>query len=566
MLMMPNRVILHVKNILKNTLAVLDKKEKKHFGMLILLDIFISIADILSLALLLWIIQFYIQPGQISKLSFLSRWMTAGNQAVFIAVFFLLFGAKNIGAYFISRFHYRFFGKVAVRISHDNLLRYQLGSYDEFVNTDSSAHIRRIGFQPFEFCQHLLSGIQQIITQLSLISLTIIAIILFNAKLFLLLLLILLPPVIVVFYLMKKRLAAAKKNIQSGNQISFKYLMDALKGYVEGNIYNRNDFFMRRFISARQRFSKYLFESISIQNMPSRFIEIFAVLGLFILIAIANWTGNNDHAALLTIGAFMAAAYKIIPGIVKIINVSGQIRAYEFSISDLVQNKETSSSKNETAAIVAVNSLQLTNISFQYADQPVLKNFSFHVKRGDFAGITGLSGKGKTTALNILLGFLVPAGGKIYFDEVEANQEDIKRRWPFIAYVRQQPFLINDSILRNITLEEDVQHNDLLKQVTRVCGLDDFIEKFPEGMDKVITENGKNISGGQQQRITIARALYKNADLILLDEPFNELDEASTILLLQHFGELAVAGKMIIMITHDKKSLSYCNKIISLDE
>ena len=85
-------------------------------------------------------------------------------------------------------------------------------------------------------------------------------------------------------------------------------------------------------------------------------------------------------------------------------------------------------------------------------------------------------------------------------------------------------------------------------------------------MDKVITENGKNISGGQQQRITIARALYKNADLILLDEPFNELDEASVVSLLVHFRELADSGKIVILVTHDKLSLSYCNKIISLGE
>jgi ABC-type bacteriocin/lantibiotic exporter with double-glycine peptidase domain len=82
----------------------------------------------------------------------------------------------------------------------------------------------------------------------------------------------------------------------------------------------------------------------------------------------------------------------------------------------------------------------------------------------------------------------------------------------------------------------------------------------------VITEGGKNISGGQQQRIAIARALYKEAELLLIDEPFNELDEVSADLLARHFKQLASSGKMVIMITHDSKCLSYCNKIISLDE
>ena len=95
--------------------------------------------------------------------------------------------------------------------------------------------------------------------------------------------------------------------------------------------------------------------------------------------------------------------------------------------------------------------------------------------------------------------------------------------------------------------------------------LEALIGQFAEGLKKVVSENGKNISGGQRQRIAIARALYKDADLIILDEPFNELDEASSILLLHYFKAMAEEGKMIILITHEQKSLSSCNKIISLN-
>ena len=554
-----------MKNILKNTWVVLDKKEKKQFTVLIIFDVIISIVDILSLALLLWIIQFYIQPAA-NNISFLPGWLADGNSILFIAIFFLLFGIKNWTGFLVSRAHYKFIGKVAIRISSSNLVNYQQAGFEEFVNIDSSAYIRRIAYQPFEFCQYMLSGIQQIITQLCLITLTIIAILLFDAKLFLLLLIILLPPVIAVFYFIKKRLTAAKKHIQSNNERSFQYLLDALKGYVEGNIYNRNDFFLQRFIQSRQKFSRYLFDSLSMQNLPNRIIEIFAVLGLFILIAVAKWSGNNDTSALITIGAFMAAAYKIIPGIVKVINISGQIKAYEFSLTDLSQNRKENKPGNEKPFPDVINSLQLKNISFQYPNQSVLNNFSFSIKKGDFIGITGESGKGKTTVFNLLLGFLKPLKGDILINDLGVDQPDIKTYWPLISYVRQQSFFIHDTVLRNITLEENGHNKVSLQCAMKISGLDVFVSKFPEGLDKIITENGKNISGGQQQRIALARALYKNAELILLDEPFNELDEASAISLLEHFQKLSQAGKMIIMITHDKKSLSYCNKIISLDE
>jgi ABC-type transport system involved in cytochrome bd biosynthesis fused ATPase/permease subunit len=93
-----------------------------------------------------------------------------------------------------------------------------------------------------------------------------------------------------------------------------------------------------------------------------------------------------------------------------------------------------------------------------------------------------------------------------------------------------------------------------------------LLGKGADGAEKMITENGRNISGGQQQRIALARALYKDAKLILMDEPFNELDEASEFLLLEHFRELAQNGKIVMMITHNKRALSYCNKVFSLDE
>jgi ABC-type bacteriocin/lantibiotic exporter with double-glycine peptidase domain len=552
-----------LKQIFKDTWAAIVPAERTQFIVLIILDIVVSVVDILSLALLLWIIKFYIQPGENNSF-FLPGWLKDRQSVSFIAIFFFLFGIKNIAAFFVTKAQYKFIAEVSVRISEINLSNYQQGEFQDFINVDSSVQIRRIALQPFEFCQYILSGIQQIITQSFLIVLTITAIILFNAKLFLLLLLILLPPVILVFYIIKKRLAIAKMQIRTSNERSYQHLLDALKGYVEANIYDRNEFFLERFIRQRRRFSTYLFDSLALQTMPSRIIEIFAVLGLFILIAIAKWSGNNDSAALLTVGAFMAAAYKIIPGIVKLINVAGQIRTYEYSITDLVQ-KEKPEPKEQKFS-VAIHSIQLKNVCFNYKELAVLNQFDLSIKKGDFIGITGESGKGKTTILNLMLGFLTPGTGEIFINDSKVSKEDIKKYWPAISYVRQQSFFIHDTALRNITFEEIEYEKENLIHALNISGANEMLEKSPEGLDKIITENGKNISGGQQQRIVLARAVYKNADLILLDEPFNELDQDSTTGLLEHFKELTRQGKMVIMITHDKQSLSYCNKIISLDE
>ena len=553
-----------MRNKLTHILHVLTPGERRKFWIQIIQNIFISIADVAALALLLFVINFYISPTDKTSFDLLPGWVLDKDSVALIAIFFVIFSIKNILGILISNTQYRFTGQVAVRISKQKLDNYLTGDYSEFVNIDSAGHLRKIAFQPFEFCQHILSGVQQILIQSFLILFTIAAILIYNAELFILLLVVLLPPVLVVFFYIRRKLVARKQSIQFHNERSYQYLLDALRGYVEAGIYQRRDFFHDRFTRARNIFSKHLFESLALQTIPNRIIETFAVLGLFVLILVVKWANINDSSTLITIGAFMAAAYKIIPGVVKIINAAGQIRAHGFSFSDLqTQVKETN---NDVKSPDPIRSIELNNINFQYDDRPVLHNFSLKVVSGDFLGIAGKSGRGKTTTFNLMLGFLAPSSGNVLINSKAVSTDEIKDRWPQISYVRQQSFLIHDSILRNITLQENGHDEEALKKAIEISGLSDLIGQSPDGINKLITENGKNISGGQQQRIAIARAIYKNSELILLDEPFNELDEASTELLARHFKEMTIHGKMVIMITHDSKSLSYCNKIISLDE
>jgi ABC-type multidrug transport system fused ATPase/permease subunit len=555
-----------VKNTLQKTWAVLSRKEKTEFTFLVLLDLLISIVDILSLVLLFWIIQFYIDPGEHAYLSILPGWVTDKNSIAFIAIFFFLFTLKNVAGFAISKAHYKFISKVTVRISETNMLRYQQSSFADFITVDSSVFIRKIAYRPFEFGQYMLSGIQQILTQSFLIFAAVITILIFNGRLFLFLLMILLPPVIVVFYFIKKRLSKSRQQIQSSSERSFKYLFDALKGYVEGNVHGRNKFFLTRFVDARAEYSRHLFHSFSLQHLPNRVIEIFAVMGLFILIALAKWTADNGSATdFLTIGAFMAAAYKIIPGMVRIINANGQIQAYEFAMNELMEEEVVSKSP-VSAVVEEIQSLEFRHVDFSYTEKDMLNDINFKVNRTDFAGISGISGKGKTTILNLLLGFLRPGSGEIIVNDSRVRDQELRFFWPQISYVRQQTFFIHDTLLRNITLEEGNHDMQRLEIALEMSGLHSMLADIPEGLQKIITENGKNISGGQQQRIAIARAVYKKARLILLDEPFNELDEASETLLLQHLSRIAREGCIVILITHNQKSLGYCNKIISLDE
>jgi len=529
---------------------------------LIFFDVLVSILDIAFLAILLLIIQFYTNPSSVENLriSFLFQY-----PLIPIIVFFIFFSMKNYFGFSVSRLQLNFVYDVASRLSQKNMVQYLDGNYSDYVNIDSSVNIRKTSQQPIEFGHYVLAGFQQIVSQSILILFTLVAILVYDPVMFSLLLVILVPPVILIAYLMKKKLNKIRKTVRPLSEKAIQYLKEALSAFVESNIYNKKNFFTNRYYSSQSGFNHFLSEQQVVQNMPSRLIEVFAIFGLLVLILVHSLIANSSPVSIITIGAFMAAAYKIIPGIVKILSSAGQIKTYEFTLTDLVENAAIIPLNNDDK-ISRLQSISFNNVSFNFKNKEILNNCSFTISNGDFMGLQGMSGKGKTTLVNVLLGFIEPGEGEIFINNISRKNKERQQFWKRISYVKQQPLLIHDSILKNITLSEDEVDFKKLEQISKVTGLNKEFLAFPEGLDKVVTENGKNLSGGQCQRIMLARALYKPFDLLILDEPFSELDRYSENCLLNYLNELMLEGKMILFITHNKESLSYCNKIISLDE
>ncbi len=530
----------------------------------ILLDVIISILDIVFLIALLFLVDYYTSPDK-SHLKIL--WITKflSHQSLLpIGIFTLLLAGKNGLAYFISKKQFHFIYGVASRISAEKMSDYLDGNYLDHVNTDSSVHLRSINHDPIDFCHYVLRGVQQITGQSILILFAIIPILIFKPVLFSLLLVILLPPVLIIALLSRKRSSSVHDAAKNIHRKLIQYSKEAIMGFIESNVFQKKHFFLDRFTTLQERQSNHLAQQQIAQVLPSRLIEIFAVFGLFVLISI-NFFTQGKSIDLITIGAFTAAAYKIIPGIVKILNSISQVKAYSFTVTNLFNHKSRHSSK-QLNGNASIDSIEFCSIYFSYKKEALLNNFSLSLKKGDFIGITGMSGRGKTTMLNLLLGFLEPDRGSILINTAIKNSEELQCLWKNITYVPQRTFLINDTILKNITLQEKVPDVVKLEEVIQVTGLRQLSTESSDCLNKIISENGKNISGGQRQRIALARALYKNADTIILDEPFNELDRKSENCMLNQLKTLARSGKIIILITHDKESLSFCSKTVSLDE
>lgn len=537
---------------------ILLPSEKRRLGWQLLLDVVINILDIGFMAMLVYVLNFYTVAQMQSGIPLLNAYPLLP-----ITVFAVLFAVKNIVAHAIISRQYYFAYTVAARLSRQKLLQYLKGNFRDHVHTDSSVWLRSISQQPIEFGHHVLAGWQQIAGQSILVLLTATAICLYNPLLFLLLTGLLSVPVILTALFLKKKLAHIRNTAKPVSEKTIQYLHEAVAGYVESNIYQKHDFFTRRYSSYQESFNRFLSRQLAVQHIPSRLLEIFAVLGLLLLIVAGHYS-HGGGVPLVTVAAFMAGAYKIIPGIVKILNSIGQIRTYSFTTEALLPGAGISAGMQP--ARQRIESIALQHVAYHADGKPVLRDCSFHLQQGDMLGVSGLSGKGKTTLVNLIPGFLEPASGDVLINNSITSCSEREGFRDHIAYVKQQQFLLHDSIRNNIILDDGPCDTEKLGQVVKATGLDQLSGQYPEGLDKVITENGRNISGGQRQRIAIARALYKDADLILLDEPFNELDKASETRLLQYFTQLANNGKMIILISHNRESLSWCNKTLSLDE
>jgi len=542
--------------------AILSAQERSRMLLLALADMLTGLLDVLFLAALLLLINSFTHTGIGARGNKVTKLLSEYDPLLVTGVFLLLYAMKNIAAVKLMRRQHNFVSGVASRLSQRNLLQYLHGSYLDYVHTDSSVRVRQISQMPIEFGQYVLTNLQTIIAQSILIVFTICAMLLYHPALFIVLLLVLLPPVVLLGRYIKRGLSKIRTQIKASGVKTIQYLQEALAGYIESNVFGKTDFFVNRFQQSQQELNHGIAVQQTLQSLSSRLIELFALAGFCILIVLNRIT-HGSGIDLLSIGVFMAAAYKIIPGIVKILNSAGQIRTYSFTLDSLLPVGYSSEEKN-SIDVPPIQSVAFNDVSFRYAEKQVLNKFSFTAKSGSMVGISGVSGRGKTTLINLLLGFLSENSGAIHINErpVDAVARKAYRRR--IAYVKQQGFFINDTIRANITLNDTDTDEKRLTEALRVSGLEVLLQADPDGLDKQLRENGKNISGGQRQRLMLARALYHDFDLLILDEPFSQMDEAAEQAILAQLQKL-LHNKLLFFITHNRKSLTFCNQTILLN-
>ena len=299
----------------------------------------------------------------------------------------------------------------------------------------------------------------------------------------------------------------------------------------------------------------------TVNEIPKYFIELAALLGFLSLNLLLYKSGIDKNELLVTMIFFSVLLFKALPSVSRILNSIQQIKFYSpanKTIHDEIK-KRNYKSQNKNKIIEFKNNLEIKNLEFSYEEKKILKNFYLKIIKGQRVLIYGKSGKGKSTLIDIISGFYDNYNGEIYVDNKLIKG---KINWGKLGYLTQSFFILDDSILNNIILNDNIDEYKL-SEVIKICQLEQIIESKKDGLNTIIGERGGMLSGGEKQRIGLARALYRNPDILILDEPTSSLDEQTANSFID--SVLNLDKKLtIIMVTHEKKFENKFDKIVKL--
>ena len=301
-----------------------------------------------------------------------------------------------------------------------------------------------------------------------------------------------------------------------------------------------------------------------IQKFPLFLSELSVIIGLTLLVAF----GTGDVKML--IGVFAVAAFRLLPAMRGILSGWTQIQNVS-SYLDVIEEglmEDASEGFSEANENLSFNQeISIKHLTYAYPNSfNVLENFECNISKGEYIGFRGSSGVGKSTLFNLLIGLLIPSSGRILIDGIPLSAENRKAWMSHIGYVPQEVFIFNGTLAENIALGCTYINKERIKDILNKVSLMNWVESLPDGLDAVLGEGGGKLSGGQKQRIGIARALYKEADVLFLDEATSALDNRTEKEVNETLLDLkkSYQGLTILSIAHRESSLTYCDRIITL--
>ncbi|MFZ6013764.1 MAG: ABC transporter ATP-binding protein [Bacteroidota bacterium] len=474
--------------------------------------------------------------------------------------------SKSIVSLWISRAKAQYVFNIGRDLSNRAFGRYLQLEYPGFSDADHARELNRIANQPLTFANNIILPMATILSEALVFIFIVSCIILYDWKI-ILILSVILAPCALLFQIMKKGSNNVGLAVKEKYPLSLKYAQQAIEGFIEIKAAGKESFFAQRFKGISEALSRAFVKDHLLQSGTNRLMEVIAAFIVCFLVIYGVLSQQSYQQMILMLSIYAGASFRIIPSINRILYGALQMRTHEYLLAELkdLGNFQPTSTRPKSL-LRFKETIELKNISFRYPDGPsVLQHTTLVIHKGEKVAITGKSGEGKTTLLLLLLGFLRDHQGEIL---VDGNKIETPAIRSLLAYVSQDPYIFDGTVAENIAFGTAEHEIDLKKieTIMRELDLNHMLEQMPGGIQTRIGEKGVKLSGGQRQRLAIARALYADAEILLLDEITNQLHADAEMDVLNLLNELSRKGKTIIKVTHKLGSLGDFDSVYQLKQ
>ena len=571
-------------SIFKDIITILRREDKIKFlflFFLILLNVFL---EMIGIGLIFPILGFLVSDKFLLEysqyLNILSPLfeINQNNLIIFFSIALIfVFLIKNLITLYLSYYKYKFTYGLLNYFSEKMYFKYIKKDSLYFLENNSSIPIRNIDNIGI-FTESLNQFVFILIDVIFFVSiLTLLFYINFINTMFLLI------TIFVALYIF--RLLTKKKLIDLGTQRQFflqkkiQNVIETMNAIKEIKIFFREVFFLKKFKNYLEKYSKTsrIFETY--QSSPKLMLEVLGVFSLASILIINTILNYELDLIVSTIAIFGISAIKLLPSLSRMLGSVQFLNHYypviSTTIDELKKDNANESSEKSTEAIeVKFNnkfkfqdSLEIKNLDFSFGTKKILKDINLKIEKNSIIGIVGKTGSGKSTLANLIVGLLKPENGKIIFDKKYEILDALKLNQNLFGYIPQTTFLLDDTIKKNVTFgQEESEFNSMLFwDCLKIARIDTFINSLPDKENALVGEKGVKISGGQAQRLGIARALYRSPSIMLLDEATSSLDLETEKDFINSINDIKSKLTMII-ITHRVASLDICDKIYTIEK
>jgi ABC-type multidrug transport system fused ATPase/permease subunit len=530
------------------------------------------VLEIFGLGILVPIISIMQNPELIENYQYLNIFNNKTDYKsliqIFLGAIFFLNISRAFYMLFLTYLQSKYITKVTANISNMLFANYLDQSYSFFLHTNTSRLVKNIQVEVNGFNAYLTSYIS-LLTEGLMMTAVLITVFIVQPIGALVFFIFVGSVSYLILKLSKGRLTYwANMRASFDNQLS-KLLLEGLGGIKDFKIFNKEDFFKNKFSNLNIKKSNIAAKHLTLSQTPRFLLEVTLIVGILIYITYMYFSKIDSSSIFASLGLFVAASFRLIPSVNKLIVALQSISYHKISIDILTKefNLKTNKNRIKEQPITFTNRMEIKDLSFKYEAQKELQldSLNFQILKGQKIGIIGESGSGKSTFIDLFTGLLDPNFGDILVDGNSIYKAD--KNWKAkIGYVPQSIYLLDDSVANNIALIDNDQQidNELLEKVLKNVGLYEFIKTLPKGVFTNVGEKGVNLSGGQLQRVGLARAFYREPEILILDESTSALDPVTEKVILDSIYKMN-EKLTVIFISHKQSNLDNCDAVFKIE-